>query len=445
VKENSMDKSSAPSTGVVDFERAVQALEPYMIETLSRFVAAASPSGQEQPAALVMEALLSDLGLASERIALDTKSLSHLPLYSPPCCPDGDRYNLLAVHRGTSEGGNSVLFNGHVDVVPTGPASLWRHPPFSPLVEDGWLYGRGSGDMKGGIVCALTAFKALHLMGMQPAGRVGFNWVLEEESTGNGTLASVSALRRAIARDQLASFDAVLIPEPLGENFISAQVGVFWMFVELTGRPSHAAYMTTGVNPIEAGIEVMKDLKELEAEWNRAENRHSAYKDSPHPINFNLGQIQGGEWNSSVPCTCTLGIRIGFYPDLSVTDAKEIVASRIRSTVERLGSDLRLNIRYEGFHAPGCEFNLDGPAMEALANAHLQVHGSQVLREATTATTDARHFHLMLNTPVTCYGPEARNIHGIDESVSIASMRRVATVFALFIANWCGLEPRVER
>lgn len=439
-----MDKTSLTPTEVVGFERAIQSLEPYMIETLSRFVAAASPSGEEQPASTVMEEALSELGLEYERIAMDTKSLAHLPLYSPPCCPDGDRYNLLAVHAGTNEGGNSVLFNGHVDVVPTGPAALWRHPPFSPVVEEGWLYGRGSGDMKAGIVCTLAAFKALQVMGMQPAGRVGFNWVLEEESTGNGTLASVAALRRAIAKDQLASFDAVLIPEPLGELFISAQVGVFWMSVELTGRPSHAAYMTSGVNPIEAGVAVMKDLKELEAEWNRRENRHRAYRDAPHPINFNLGRIEGGEWHSSVPCTCTLGIRIGFYPDLGVSEAKQIVATRIRSMVARLGSDLQVNIRYEGFHAPGCEFNLDGPAMDALAKAHLQVHGAKVRREATTATTDARHFHLMLDSPVTCYGPEARNIHGIDEAVSIASMRRVATVFALFIADWCGLEPRAE-
>ena len=67
-----------------------------------------------------------------------------------------------------------------------------------------------------------------------------------------------------------------------------------------------------------------------------------------------------------------------------------------------------------------------------------------VRREATTATTDARHFHFMTESPVTCYGPEARNIHGIDEAVRIESMLRVTTVFALFIANWCGLEPRLE-
>lgn len=72
------------------------------------------------------------------------------------------------------------------------------------------------------------------------------------------------------------------------------------------------------------------------------------------------------------------------------------------------------------------------------------MHGSEVARTATTATTDARHFRITLDTPVTCYGPEARNIHGIDESVSIDSMVRVTTTFAQFLVDWCGVEPAVD-
>lgn len=423
---------------------AVRALTPYMVKTLSDFVAAKSLSGEEQPAAEFMEGALRELGLESERIVLNSAQLKDLPLFSTPCCPDGGRYNLLATHRPRASGGRSVLFNGHLDVVPTGPDAMWRQSPFSPYVEDGWLFGRGAGDMKAGIVCALAAFKALRSLGVQPAGNVGFNGVLEEENTGNGALATVAALRSAVGAGKLASFDTVLIPEPLGESLMSAQMGVFWMFVDLTGRPAHAAYMTTGVNPVEAGIAVMEDLRRLEAEWNLPENRPAAYRDHAHPINFNLGQIHGGEWNSSVPCTCTLGIRIGFFPQMDVNEAKVIVAGRVRDTLARLGSTLQLNIRYEGFHAPGCEFDLDNAPMRTLAEAHGKVHGSAVKRQATTATTDARHFHLTLDTPVTCYGPEARNIHGIDESVSIESMVRVATTFAQFLHDWCGVEPAVD-
>jgi acetylornithine deacetylase len=420
---------------------AAHAQLPYMTDTLSTFVAAASPSGAEQPAAAFMEGALLALGLESERIHMNSDALKGLPLYSPPCCGDGGRYNLLAVHEPRAEGGRSVLFNGHLDVVPTGPENLWREPPFSPHVEDGWLFGRGAGDMKAGIVCTLAAFKALRALGVQPAGRVGFNAVLEEESTGNGALASVSALRNAVNAGKLIAFDVVVIPEPLGERMISAQVGVLWLFIELTGRPAHAAYMGTGASAIEAGIAVIADLKRLEAEWNAPQNRHPAYREHAHPINFNIGQISGGEWNSSVPCTCTLGVRIGFYPDMPVDVAKARVASCVQATVARLGSGLSLNISYEGFHAPGCEFDLDGPGLQCLAAAHRTVHDVEVSREATTATTDARHFKLMLDAAVTCYGPEARNIHGIDESVSLASMLRVTTTLTQFLHDWCGIEP----
>ena len=125
--------------------------------------------------------------------------------------------------------------------------------------------------------------------------------MLNEEDTGAGTLATLNALSRATARARLEDFDAVIIPEPFGEAMLRAQVGVCWMFVDLTGKPAHVAYMGSGVNPIEAGIAVMADLKELEAQWNAPEHRHPAFADQPHPINFNLGRIEGGEWNRRCP------------------------------------------------------------------------------------------------------------------------------------------------
>ena len=436
---------SAPALTPARIAAAVQAQHPYMVQTLCDFVRAASPSGAEQPATEFMERALQELGLESQRIVLRADALKSLALYSPACCADAGRYNLLAVHEPRREGGRSVLFNGHLDVVPTGPEAMWRHPPFDPQVEEGWLYGRGAGDMKAGIVCALAAFKALRALGVAPAGRVGFNAVLEEESTGNGSLASVSALRQAIDAARMAAFDVVLIPEPLGEQMTSAQVGVMWLNVELTGRPAHAAYMSTGVSAIEAGVAVMADLKRLEAEWNAPQSRHPLYRDHTHPINFNFGRIDGGEWNSSVPCRCTLGVRVGFFPGVSIATVKAQVEDCVRASVARLGSALTLKFHYEGFQAPGCEFDLDGEALRCFAQSHRTAHGSDLGRQASTATTDARHFKLMLDTPVTCYGPLARNIHGVDESVSLASMLRVATTLAQFIHDWCGVEPALAQ
>lgn len=419
----------------------VDELEPYMVEVLSGFVAAQSPSGAEQPAAAFLEQALSELGLGCERIMLDSRLIRDMPLFSCPCSADQGRYNLLARHLPRVGGGRSVLFNGHIDVVPTGPASLWTEPPYMPWVKDGWLHGRGAGDMKGGIVCALAAYKALHQLGMQPAGIVGFNAVLEEENTGNGTLATLHALQNALSKAKLTDFDAVIIPEPFGETMMSAQVGVCWLSVQITGRPAHVAYMGQGINPIEAGIAIMADLKQMEVDWNAPENRHPLYRDAVHPINFNLGRIEGGEWNSSVPCRCTLGLRFSFFPGISAQEARHRVSARILATAARLNPALLVEISTEGHSSPGCTYDLDATAVQVLAQAHRTVTGTLPQPLACTATTDGRHFALMTDLPTMVYGPTARNIHGIDEAVSLDSMKRVTTAMAQFMVDWCGVEP----
>ena len=423
-----------------DLIAAIERLAPRMTATLSAFVATPSLSGAEQPAAAFFERELQGLSLATERIVLDSSLIEGMPMFSCPCDADDGRYNLLARHLPRTQGGRSVLFNGHLDVVPTGPESLWTRPPYDPWVEDGWLHGRGSGDMKSGLVCALTAFEALRELGVQPAGIIGFNAVLDEENTGNGTLATVHALQNAMGKAKLADFDAVVIPEPFGETLMSAQVGVCWLFVDITGKPAHVAYMSQGINPIEAGIAIMADLKVLEAEWNAPEVRHPAFRDVAHPINFNLGRIAGGEWNSSVPCTCTLGIRFGFFPGTTASDATRHVTERIRATAARVNPDLIVEITSRGHFSPGCEYDLDAPAMQILARAHEKITGAPPEHLACTATTDGRHFALMTDIPVTIYGPLARNIHGIDEAVSLDSMKRVAATMAQFMVDWCGVE-----
>ena len=67
---------------------------------------------------------------------------------------------------------------------------------------------------------------------------------------------------------------------------------------------------------------------------------------------------------SSVPCTCTLGIRFSFYPDMT-PEARDIVAARVRHG-GAAESALTVQLRWQGQFARGCEFDLDAPAMRAL-------------------------------------------------------------------------------
>ena len=234
---------------------------------------------------------------------------------------------------------------------------------------------------------------------------------------------------------------SAVIPEPFAETIMHAQVGVLWLSVEVLGRPAHVKYARSGINAIEAAFALFQGLKEMEEEWNA--KPHPAFSDHPRPININLGKIRGGEWTSSVPSRCVMDIRVGFYPSMSVERAKQAVESRLRDTARgdsRL-KEVQYRVRYAGFQAEPLLVDAAHPMFGALGAAHERVFGSQPQVVASSATTDARFFNLYSGIPATCYGPEAKNTHGIDESVSLASTLRVTKVLALFMARWCGLEP----
>ena len=97
-------------------------------------------------------------------------------------------------------------------------------------------------------------------------------------------------------------------------------------------------------------------------------------------------------------------------------------------------------LTFNGFHAPGCVVDLSTAPMQLLARCHEAVNGTPPESYACTGTTDVRLFQLGAGIPSTCYGPKAQRIHALDECVELASMQRVAEVYALFIAGWCGLE-----
>jgi len=85
--------------------------------------------------------------------------------------------------------------------------------------------------------------------------------------------------------------------------------------------------------------------------------------------------------------------------------------------------------------------NMEEPVIKTLVDCHEQINGERPDSYALPATTDVKFFHLYGNIPSTCYGPKGSSAHGIDEWVSIESMQRVTAVYALFIAQWCGLNP----
>ncbi len=392
-----------------------------------------SVRGAEQSAQEFVAGLMRARGWSVDSWRVEVDAIRHLPGFSPVLGAYDDAINVVGSLRADAPKGRSLILNGHIDVVPVGPLDMWTRPPFEPELDGDWLYGRGSGDMKSGLVAAIAALDALQSLGYRPAADVFVQSVVEEECTGNGALACLARGYRA---------DAALIPEPTGERLVRGQVGVLWFQVQVRGQPVHVMDAGSGSNAIEAAYELIQALHRLEARWNGPERRHPLYARHPHPINLNVGKIAGGDWASSVPAWCVFDVRVAIFPGQEITEAKREIEATIRDAARanRFLANAPPEIVYNGFEAEGYVLSRDEDATAALRRAHEQSFGAPLAEAAFTGTTDARFFGLYAGIPALVYGPAAEAIHGFDERVELASLRRVTQAIALFIAEWCGLE-----
>ena len=183
----------------------------------------------------------------------------------------------------------------------------------------------------------------------------------------------------------------------------------------------------------------MKGLARL---WNDKNHTHTAFHDVTAPVKFNLGKISGGEWASSVPTRCVIDIRCGFFPGQSPQEVRQLIEDYLNVATERDPNLKSINhaITYRGFQSPGCVVDTNSEFINLLSNTHESHLGRPTELFASAATTDVRTFQLYGHIPATCYGPEALNIHGIDESVSIQSTMDVSRVLCHFMTQWCGIE-----
>src|SRR5207253_6669727 len=110
-----------------------------------------------------------DDGVAVDRFGMDQSRIEAHPGASKYSAEHSDAPIVVGIHRPREESGRSLILQAHVDVVPTGPPSLWTHPPFEPIIEGDWLYGRGGADIEAGHAATLYALVALRRIGLQPA------------------------------------------------------------------------------------------------------------------------------------------------------------------------------------------------------------------------------------------------------------------------------------
>ena len=392
----------------------------------------AQPSrmGAEAGAQTLMADLMRDKGLDVDRWSIAETDISGLTGAGVPLVDYADSWDVVGAHRsdgargagGPRGQGRSLILNGHIDVVPEGPHDRWTTPPFFPRIEDGWLYGRGAGDMKAGLVAAVYAYDAVRRAGLTPLGDVYIESVVEEECSGNGSLACV-------ARGYTA--DAAIFPEPTQHTVVTSAVGLIWFQVKVAGDPQHASKAHKTPNAIEKAFELYGRLQDLEAGWNERKHEHRGFERHTHPVNVLLGQIRGGDWPSSTPAWCTMDLRVGHFPGVDPRTIREEVEACIGDDAE---------VVWHGHFGAGYELTGGDDLLKALHATHEETFGGRMLEVAAAGSSDARVLGAH-GIPSVLYGPTAQNIHGYDERVDLASVRQITKSLALFIADWCGVAP----
>ena len=406
-------------------DSAIEARTEHAFGFLKRLVAADSTVGREQEAQEVVAAELTRLGFNVERLPIPS-SIADDPLSGVPLVPYDGRYDVIG--RMGPDAGPSLMVDGHIDVVPADEQELWTTPPFSPRRRRGRLYGRGAGDMKCGFAMTVLALDAL--IDTAPdaiAGPLTFLSAIEEECTGNGTLAAARAGVLA---------DAVILPEPTDLQLLLAGVGILWLDIEIRGRAAHAESADRSVNPIEAILGLLPAIRNFERSMNA--DIEPAMAGVGHPYNVNLGTVAAGDWGSSVPARARMRVRIG-HPTAWSSEETE---RRFRAAVEPVATQdpwLRAHppeFTQTGFRAQGYAIAEDHPLVRRLADAHEDAHGQRPVGVAMGSTTDARIFLRGFDIPAICYGPTAHDIHGLNESVELDSIVAGARTLARFVIDW---------
>lgn len=429
------DSVPLPAGARERIEAAVDAAFDRQIDTTIAFTAIPSTRAAEAPCQDMFAKLLRERGYEVDDWVINQDDLKTLPGYGPVETDFSRARSVVGTYRPAKEEGRSLILQGHCDVVPAGPLDMWERPPFQPVVEDGWLYGRGAGDMKSGTISALYALDAIKAAGYRPKGRIHLQSVIEEESTGLGALSTLQRGYRA---------DACILPEPTDEKLMRAQVGVIWFRLKVRGIPVHVARAGTGSNAIKAAIHLIHKLEGLEAEWNERAKTHPSFKSVDHPLNFNPGIIKGGDWASSVPAWCDVDCRIGVLPGWKIADAQaeivDFVAKAARS--HPFLANNPPEIVWSGFLSPGYEATEIQESEAVLAPVYEHVFGRKLTSFSSTALTDARFYGLDFGVPAFCFGARMEGAHGFNERVDLASVKRVTKALALFTANWCGIEAK---
>jgi succinyl-diaminopimelate desuccinylase len=349
----------------------------------------------------VLEAVLKDAGFAVDRVTFSESGTE-------------DVENLYAR---IGDSAPHITFAGHTDVVPPGDESAWTHGAFSGDVKDGFLYGRGAVDMKGGIACSVAAvLEYLAANGGKPKGSISFLITGDEEGISvNGT---IKLLQWAAARGE--KFDHCVLGEPsnvetLGDCIKVGRRGSLSGTLYVDGVQGHVAYPHRAANPV-------PDIASLVVALSSEPLDHGSAQFQASNLEFTSIDV-GNTANNVIPGQARAKFNIRFNDHHTHETLRELVEQRMAKAA---GNRIRARIAWEYSNSnvfvtkPGVFTDLAVAAIE-------EITGRKPELSTSGGTSDARF--ISSYCPVIEFGLVGQTMHQVNERTPIADLEKLTKIY----------------
>ena len=408
-------------------EEALRALdEDAVIRDLQALVRLESITGEERDAAEFVVDRAREFGLSAELEEEDVAALRVADGWPGEEVERQELVNARVVLDGTGDG--RLALCAHLDVVHPGK-ERWKHGnPFSGVIDDGKLFGRGSADMKAGVIAALHALAAVRLAGIETAPA----HLLAVSSEEDGGLGAFAALRRD------AAYTGCVIPEPTGFDVACAQAGAITFKGTILGKSAHAAHRLRGVSALDRYLPIHKAL----ADYEEAVNRNVVHPlmrrlSLPYPVL--VGRLTTGTWSSQVPDRLEFEGRAPVEVGQTVADAKAAVESAIASATKVDASDPRLGrveLTWSGGSFASCEIDPAHPFVRSVSGAVADELKRDVRDVGVPWGADMRLFHAKGIPTVMCGPAGIERAHAVDEWVACDEVITIARALIRLVCRF---------
>ena len=405
--------------------------ERELVRDLVDLVAVPSVSGSDAEAEVQhrLAKQLARLDLDTDLWRLDLDELTADPEFPGWEVEREESWGLVARTGGAGE--PALVLQGHVDVVPPGDPARWTGDAFVPRVAARRVHGRGTVDMKAGVVANLAAVRAVRQAGITLARPVALHLVVGEEDGGLGAFATLRRGHRG---------DLCVISEPTSGTVVTANAGALTFELVVPGLATHGSTAYAGVSAFDAYLPLHRALSDLQERRNRSVDPLMAEYPVAYPLS--VGRVTCGDWASSVPDRLVAEGRLGVALDEDPADARRQVEEAVATAAAR---DPWLRDHPPVVTWPGGQFASGRYAedhrtlLDTVAAAHADVTTGPRPRERGAPYGSDLRLYAGAGIPTLHYGPgEVRLAHSPDESVAVEELATVTEALVLTILRTCG-------